>query len=118
MTDVETVARAMIAPLGHNPAADWSRVFVGNGAEADGSLRALCYDLANAALAAATPLIEARVREAVASALEVNWGLDKVRFMCGQTVMKDDDGGEYFFSALKLEQALQTRIAAIRKGRP
>ena len=63
MTDVEIVARAMIAPLGHNPAADWSRVFVGNGAEADGSLRALCYELAVAALAAATPLIGARVRE-------------------------------------------------------
>ena len=62
MTDVEIVALAMIAPLGHDPAADWSRVYVGNGMENDGSLKALCYDLAAAALSAATPAIEARVR--------------------------------------------------------
>jgi Lar family restriction alleviation protein len=49
---VERVARAMIAPLGHDPAADWSRVYVGNGMEADGSLKALCYGLAAAAIRA------------------------------------------------------------------
>ncbi len=55
----EAVARAMVAPLGHDPVADWARVYVGNGMEADGSLRALCYELADAALSAARPFIAA-----------------------------------------------------------
>lgn len=63
MTDVETVALSMVEVLGYDRKVDWSRVYVGNGMEADGSLKALCYGLAAAALAAATPLIETRVRD-------------------------------------------------------
>ena len=63
MTDVETVALSMVEVLGYDRKVDWSRVYVGNGMEADESLKALCYGLATAALAAATPLIEARVRD-------------------------------------------------------
>lgn len=48
----ERVARALIVPLGHDPNADWERVYVGNGFEADGSLKALCLALADAAMAA------------------------------------------------------------------
>lgn len=52
MTDLERLARAFVVPLGHDPAKDWARVYVGNGFEADGSLKALCHELARAALAA------------------------------------------------------------------
>ena len=57
MTDVETVARAiMIAKGGACDVADW--------AEREWNLAvAEAWDAATAALAAATPLIEARVRE-------------------------------------------------------
>ena len=55
----DRLARAMVLPLGHDPAADWSRTYVGNGMEADGSLRGLCYGLADVAL----KLTAARVAE-------------------------------------------------------
>ena len=68
--DVETVALSMVEVLGYDRKADWSRVYVGNGMEADGSLKALCYGLAAAALSAATPVIEARVTAAIVDWLE------------------------------------------------
>ena len=52
MTDLERLARAFIVPLGHDPAKDWARVYVGNGFEADGSLKGLCHELARAVLTA------------------------------------------------------------------
>lgn len=55
MTDLERLARAFVVPLGHDPAKDWARVYVGNGLEADGSLKALCHELARAALTAMRP---------------------------------------------------------------
>lgn len=62
--DVEIVAQALIVPLGHDRNADWARVYVGNGFEADGSLKALCLALADAAMTA--------TREIDAAAADVN----------------------------------------------
>ena len=52
---IERVARAMIVPLGHDPAINWARTYIGGGCEGQGddaSLRRLCFDLARAAIAA------------------------------------------------------------------
>lgn len=50
---VERVARAMVVPLGHDPHADWERVFIGGYATPEpNDLASLCRDLARAAIEA------------------------------------------------------------------
>lgn len=76
--DVEIVARALIVPLGHDPNADWARVYVGNGFEADGSLKALCLALADAAMTAARTIDAAALqaecsRRGVSAHWPANW---------------------------------------------
>ena len=80
MTDVETVARAIFESDGQ----DWAEV---------GTARPWYLAAAAAALAAATPLIEARVREECAQAADA-------------------------FDAPHLDGAGERIAAAIRKGRP
>jgi hypothetical protein len=65
----EAVALSMIEVLGYSLDVDWSRIYVGNGMEADGSLKALCFQLADAAIAAARPVIEREAGQYAAAVL-------------------------------------------------
>lgn len=63
----EEVARAMIKPLGYeHHREDWARIYVGDITE-DGSLKDLCFALADAALAAILPPNEKMIEAGVDS---------------------------------------------------
>lgn len=100
MTDVETVARAiMIAKGGACDVTEW--------AEREWNPAVMeAWDAATAALAAATPLIEARVREECAQVAEnCSFGVDIAEWL----VMTKKD---------MTARACNEVAAAIRKGRP